>query len=264
MSKFKASSTTPGAPSGGGNVTNLKVKSIPNVVSWRGININNAFTVTRSMETDNFYGWGNSGNGIDTHMIKNTEWGAVVYLSKSVYGKNNEIWINPADNFTTGCAGDSVSSNPTTGCLRAYDTDNGQQASTTGNVYGVYDMSGTATYMAAYVNNGHNNLNLYGSNLINADAKYRNVYSVGTSDDREPNYVFTINHKGDAMYETSSYGSGTSSWYGDYSIMANQLFTWITRGGSYNEGGIAVAYHFFYSKGNGGNIRPVLLVGEGL
>jgi hypothetical protein len=38
---------------------------------------------------------GTIGSGIDTHMMKNTEWGAVAYLFKSLYGKSAEIWINP-------------------------------------------------------------------------------------------------------------------------------------------------------------------------
>ena len=39
--------------------------------------------------------------------------------------------INPANNFTTGCAGDSVSSSSTTDCLWTYDTTNGVKASST-------------------------------------------------------------------------------------------------------------------------------------
>lgn len=34
-------------------------------------------------------------------MIKNTEWGAVAYLSRSVYGINSEVWNNPYYNNTT-------------------------------------------------------------------------------------------------------------------------------------------------------------------
>ncbi|MFA5409286.1 MAG: immunoglobulin-like domain-containing protein, partial [Bacilli bacterium] len=46
VSKFEASSNVPAATSGGGNDTALYVKSLPNVNSWRGINIGNAFIVS--------------------------------------------------------------------------------------------------------------------------------------------------------------------------------------------------------------------------
>src|SRR5690606_19467069 len=95
-------------------------------------------------------------NEVNTHMMKNTEWGAVAYLSKSIYGANDEIWINNSSTYTTGCAGNSVSANYYNGCQNAYNTPNGQKASTTHNIYGVYDMSGGALeYVAAYVDSGH-------------------------------------------------------------------------------------------------------------
>ena len=52
--------------------------------------------------------------------------------------------------------------------------------STTGTVYGAYDMSGGAwEYVAAYVDNGDSNLTSYGSSLVNGDAKVKNVYTRG-------------------------------------------------------------------------------------
>lgn len=47
-------------------------------------------------------------NGIDTHLMKNLEWGAVAYLSHSKYGKNAEVWSNPSSNYITGQAGSSA------------------------------------------------------------------------------------------------------------------------------------------------------------
>ncbi|HHT37818.1 MAG TPA: hypothetical protein GXZ95_00180, partial [Mollicutes bacterium] len=60
------------------------------------------------METNSIFGWGTSGAGIDTHMMKNGEWGAVAYLSKSQYGNPNEIWNISNKTYKTGCAGSSV------------------------------------------------------------------------------------------------------------------------------------------------------------
>ena len=52
------------------------------------IKIGDMFDASMNMETNSRYGWGTSGKGIDTHMMKNTEWGAVALLSGSRYGKN--------------------------------------------------------------------------------------------------------------------------------------------------------------------------------
>ncbi len=274
VAKFEASSNNQEALYGGGDNPSLKVKSVPNVTSWRNITLNNIFTVTRAMETDNFYGWGNSGKGIDTHMMKNTEWGAAAYLSKSTYGKIDEIWINPSNTFIVGCAGGSVNDNNGSngigydGCPNTYDTDNGNQASTTGNVYGIYDINGgTREATASYINNGHDNLTK-GSNIINADSKYKNIYIIGPNNDNISNYDFTIALKGDAIYETSKTGEGTSSWHRDYSAIPVNDKPWYNRGGHYNDyGAYAGTFNFTSSSGlkyNYLSFRPVLLVGSGL
>ena len=54
-----------------------------------------------------------------------------------------EIWINNNSNFTTGCAGSSVSASSASSCNQ-WNTSTGINASTTGNIYGIYDMSGGA------------------------------------------------------------------------------------------------------------------------
>ena len=179
--------------------------------------------VCLNMETNSVYGWGTSGNGIDTHLMKNSEWGAIAYLSKSAYGKGTEeIWINPADNCTTGCAGDSVSSSQTSGCLRTYDTANGVKASSTGTIYGIYDLSGGAWEMvSAYVDNAHANLATYGSQIMSADGKYKDVYTVGGTDDQANNYALTVNKKGDAVWETSNNIYESYSWFADYSYITH-------------------------------------------
>ena len=40
--------------------------------------------------------------------MKNTEWGAVAYLSQSAYGKNDKIWVNNSGSYITGSAGDNA------------------------------------------------------------------------------------------------------------------------------------------------------------
>jgi hypothetical protein len=255
-------------PIAGDNVTTKTVKILPNVQSWRCISIGNMFTNTRNMETNGVYGWGTTGVGIDTHMMKNSEWGAVTYLSKSTYGQNgNEIWINNSQTYTTGCAGSSVSASAYDGCQYSYETANGVQASTTGNIYGIYDLSGgTWEELSAYLDNGHINLN-NGLSIINADSKYKDVYAKGATDDSSSNYALAISHKGDAIYETSNSDGISNSWFGDYAIMSDNSWTWFSRGGSFNHSSSGGTYNFAASIGDvGGAIgfRPVLTLDTGL
>ncbi len=93
----------------------------------------------------------NYDEGKVSHLMKCSEWGAVAYLAHSQYGRNgHEITINNNSNHYTGMAGDSVSAEVSS-TTNSYDTEAGGLASTTGNVYGIYDMSGgTLESMACY------------------------------------------------------------------------------------------------------------------
>jgi hypothetical protein len=222
------------------------------------------------MKINSRYGWGTAGNNIDTHMMKNTEWGAVSYLSKSTYGKNAEIWINNSNTYITGCAGDSVSDTAsTTGCEYAYNTANGLQASTTGNIYGIYDMSGGSwEYASAYVDNKHSYLTTYGNSAYTADNKYKNVYAVASTDTNANNYALAINNKGETLYETSINGTDSATaWYGDFSYMTRTDQPWFMHGGCYVDGSGAGSFNSArYSGGVLSNVgfRPIVLVGVGL
>ena len=119
VAKYEATAAEGVANStGGDNVTSKTVKIIPNVQSWRYISVGNSFTAIRKMESNSVYGWPtasglkedgtytNDNNNIDAHLMKNSEWGAVAYLSKSQYGKNTEeIAINTSSDFITGTGG---------------------------------------------------------------------------------------------------------------------------------------------------------------
>ena len=227
VAKFEASN------SGG------KIKVEPGVQSWRSITVNDIYTNCL-----------NYNKTLNSHMMKNDEWGAVAYLSKSKYGKNAEVDINSDSSYYTGG-----------GSGNAYVTNVGQ--STTGTVHGVYDMSGGAwEYVAAYVNNGNSNLTNYGSSLVNGDAKTKNVYSKGSSDSRDNNYSANSGKYGDAVYETSANGnSSSSSWYGDYSNFPYTSGPFFKRGGYCDGGANAGVFCFFNGGGgySGDSFRPVLV-----
>ena len=229
VAKFEASN------SGG------KIKVEPGVSSWRYNHIGSMYTNCI-----------NYNSVLNSHMMKNDEWGAVAYLSKSKYGKNAEVTINGNSSYYTGG-----------GSGNAYITNVGQ--STTGTVYGVYDMNGgTKEYVAAYVNNGDKALNQYGQSLVNGDNKTKNVYEIGTPDGEYENYIANSRKYGDAVYETSAnVNDNNSSWYGDYSSFPCRSWTFFYRGGNYNHN--TSAGMFYFSEISYGvdtdnvSFRPVLI-----
>ena len=128
--------------------------------------------------------------GIDVHMAKNTEWGAAAYLAHSVYGVNGAV----------------VQENPTSTAGYQYTTNVNQ--STTGNVYGIYDMAGgRMEYASAYVNNFSSARLGNIINIVTANLKYKQVYG-------------SYGYYGDAVTETAGWqGSpahNPNSYYWDH------------------------------------------------
>ena len=256
VAKFEASpeGATTNTSNSEYNGTGKKLQVKPGVSSWRSITISNIYTVCK-----------NYNSALNSHMMKNDEWGAVAYLSKSKYGKQNEeVWINNSSSYITGSAGNSASAGTDAGTTNDYTSTQGVKASTTGTVYGVYDMSGGAwEYVAGYVNNGNSSLTSYGSSLVNGDAKTKNVYSKASSDNNTNNYNANSGKYGDAVYETSANGNtGNSSWYGDYSYFPYTGAPFFERGGYYDDGTSAGVFFFSSNRGVSGSIisfRPVLV-----
>ena len=256
VAKFEASSVEGNSNSTeGDNVTTKTLQVKPGVASWRWINISNMYDVCLSYNST-----------LNSHLMKNDEWGAVAYLSKSKYGKETEeVWINNSSSFITGSAGNSASASSDIGTDNDYASAQGVKASTTGTVYGVYDMSGGSwEYVAAYVNNGNDNLTIYGSSLVNGDAKAKNVYTMGSGDTKQANYNANASKYGDAVYETSSeYETSGSSWHADYSSFPSLSGPFFRRGGGYSNTTSAGMFFFNENTGyNGGNasFRPVLVI----
>ena len=127
----------------------------PNVYSWRSINISNAFTNSQKYQST-----------LDSHMMKNSEWGAVAYLTNSRFGRCNGVSCEEAriNNLTSYITGSASNFEPTCGYTETNEECNHYEsisqlgkdgeysynyynskstvASTTGNYYGIYDMAG--------------------------------------------------------------------------------------------------------------------------
>ena len=245
----------------GNSGSNLKVRVKPNVTSWRAIPVGSIFTVCQNITTS-----GNSLEGttnIDSHMMKNTEWGAVAYLSRSQYGKNSAVYNNPYWNNNsyngtiyyspiTGLCGNTQSYSTTKyndSNVYKYNTIEGKNASTTGNVYGVYDMAGGAwEYVAAVLSTKKSSGSYY--NFTNIDTKYYESYD-----------AYDNSKYGDAVYETSTNSEGSSSWDNDYSIFVEESYPVFGRGGHANAGDGAGVFTFYHGGGTSANdsFRPCLV-----
>ena len=236
--------------------------------SMNYINQNDAFNISKALtESGNIYGLNSSST--DSHMMKNSEWGAIAYLAQSKYGLNGtNIYINNVNlnNSTgaqsvyavTGCTGatedaSSVATtitelnNRTTSGVYVWTQKSGTKASTTGTIYGIYDMSGgTWERTAGLVNNGNENLTKYGQSLMNAlnngkSSKYVTVYPHDSSVDKTganidtasaANWKANTKIYGDGIRETSTAGTGKTSWYGDFSYFPAVYYPFSVRGGS--------------------------------
>ena len=240
FAKFEASNTNDLAT----NNPDLTLQIKPNVTSWRSMTSLNMFTACQNLTSDSKYStYFNSKDKIDTHMTKNVEWGAVAYLAHSKYGLNgDEIGINTNSRYKTGIGNNGGS---------AYNTDVGKNSSTTKNVYGIYDMSGGAyEYVAACYTGYTNEL------TANTDTAYINKYIDVYESYNSPRF-------GDAVLETSSRSSGSTSWFSDSSYFVGSSNPVFGRGGYYGSGSGAGLFYFSYyngSSGSGNGFRPVCVV----
>ena len=241
--------------------------------SMNYINHSDAFSISRALTDDNNI-YKLSNKETDSHLIKNSEWGAVSYLGQSQYGLNgtniriNNLTLNNSVKTiyaVTGYASktsDDAGATSSTSDVYKWTEKEGQTASCTGTIYGIYDMSGGAwERSAAIVNNGNGNLNTYGKAIMNAlnngkSSEYVTVYPKGETsgqsldDASKSNYIANTKIYGDAIRETSTTGLGQTSWYSDYSYFVGAYGPFFVRGGSYWATSVAGLFYFNRNDGN--------------
>ena len=293
----------------GATTTSIKYPTFQGVTyAMNYINHNDSFNIAKVLnESGNIYGLSTSDS--DSHLMKNSEWGACSYLSLSKYGlynvdiKINSVNLNSGNKkrtetagksgvdsvyAVTGCAGGN--SNTTIDTLKAvtankadskggayvWNQKNGQASSTTGTIYGVYDMSGTVwERTAAYVANGTWNLRgqgasiAYNGNTLKTEStKYTTVYPFNEKDSEgneitnidtasQQNFVANSKIYGDAIRETNNGKAGTtedgwnySSWTSDYSYFPALSVPFFKRGGGLWDGSHAGVCAFSRSSGD--------------
>ena len=230
--------------------TTSQVTTLPNKTALNGLNIDNFFNYTRAMQNEgNIYGYGND---VDTHLIKNSEWGAVAYLATSRYGKygnplysgddrkvqNNNTEVSVITNTVLPCLTGCASGNPNdarvtvteaSGCANPYNTTIGQMASTTGNIYGVYDMAGGSHEFVMANYNKTKGGSTFQENLTNLEAKYYDLYTY-TPAGSNSYYRDTVCSPSECLGYAMNETSGWIKVYG-YSYSYSK-HPWMVRGGN--------------------------------
>ena len=235
---------------------------LPNVISLRSQSLFNQYKTLEkfTLKPNNIY----SITG-DSHIMKLSEWGAVAYLSQSQYGKygnplysgkNKEIYKNDSNSHYTGRSygklSDTGAQHSPTGLYKYDDIrildgikelNTGTGASTTGNIYGIYDMNGgTSEYLAANYNEKIKDSG-FDSNIFTSNSKYFNIFT--SAKPTVDNCGLTL---GLAFCETSG-------WYEDATAEYNDEKPWVARGGYYLNEKDSGIFSLDESGGGGGSER---------
>ena len=227
----------------------------PNVVSLRRNNVSNQFYASRSMSRSG-NSFGLSSSTVDSHVMKNSEWGAVAYLSHSEYGVNTQIRINNNSSYTTGCGASAEDGSSTSSCQIAYGGATSYPQSTTGNISGVFDMSGGAYEI---VMGNYNNVIKDSGFTTMPSSKYYDLYSsTQFTGDYDTNMILCTIETcgGHALFETAG-------WYSDYKTFVQSHYSWFLRSSYHYNGSRSGAFTVYNWTGNSvsyNSWRSVLVV----
>ena len=217
------------------NATGAYVRILPSQISWRHVTVGESeYQSMRMAENTEKYGWGQN---VNSHLIKNSEWGAVAYLCYSDYGvvpKTNGAGsysntLKISYDIYTGAGAKGINDEGRyenfTEETYGYNTELGILASTTGNEYGIYDMAGGSwERVAAYLDNGNPYLDEYGKSASDSSVVY---IENGKIKSEYANLWET--------YEVSEEEKNNQIKVGDTTLTQDELWDWNKRGIEYNE-----------------------------
>lgn len=225
-------------------------------------------------DSNNTYGGGTTGiiqnshhlSTAKSHLTKNSEWAAMVYLASSRYGAGiNAVQVNEG---VDGDPDDNYSDTPMTGCGPAADGESrydctkdatrqwygsiGRLSSTTNGVYGVYDANGgekeavSASYTTSTSQSSNNNFK------TPARVPYVDLFPSSIFYGKTQDYYFSKctweSCGGQALHEvylgnSEFWSQFTGFWGGESSPTPYENHEWIHRGGGeYYSDGIFVSY----------------------
>ena len=243
----------------GGTLNEMKIK--PNITSIRSTAIKNMFEKSLVYKEN-----------IETHMMTNIEWGAVAYLSLSDYGINHEININNNSDYLTGYSATSnanvtvypSTTGTTVDITMPYNTEVGYKASTTGNITGIYDMSGGAEeYVTSYASKSlgtsgfpDDPVSLYGTQYFQKYPQeqifsYYNRTLGDATGEVGPFYFYKEDDNQDYIH---------GGWYNDYSYIVDYSIPWMVRGGKNDDGQLSGILAFSRRMGSQSNYTSFRMV----
>ena len=244
-----------------GSADNPTIK--PGITSLRKQNVSTQFETAKKIGINNSL-------SLETSMMKNSEWNAVAILSQSLYGRCPsdstcpDVSVNNSSSYITGSSGGSSTAS-SSNTVYAYNTNEGQTASTTMNVTGVYDMNGGAAEWVMGVlldsdgkprsgddktyNSGYNGKIYNGGTEIEKtdgktlpESKYYDSFTI-TGENTRVNLTTGCN--GGKCYGTVEFGG----WYDDGFYSINPANPWLFRGGNFSDGAVAGLWLFGGSGG---------------
>lgn len=235
--------------------------------AYNMIKIGDAYELSRNLtDSNNIYGL--DSNETDSHMLKNSEWGAVTYLTQSSFGLDGETEISCNNVFIKtvpwifGITGytqlenkgtnlcyeeppyeDSIKNESDNKISYAWYTEIGKKGSSNKNITGVYDLSGCeAEMISAYISNGNSvlengkqftNLNKNIEGYQQCSSEYATVYPYDDNNTQKPNNNYIQYNK----VKNEKYGYGDAILEFDIQdIKTNYLFElspFFIRGSSY-------------------------------
>ena len=255
-------------------------------------NVSTQFATSQKFTSGTTYLTQTGVSKVDAHMMKNTEWGAVAYLKQSKYGLGLTDIVAGLGK-TGGCSysqagtSSSIKNDQIIGSFMSHRPDEPTlpcdvgntltTTSTTGNIYGVYDMASVkAEYVMGVVqdntntsapisgndtssNSGFTGKVYDGGNYTSytgtafPSSKYYDLYAFGTTYNDSEAYARRI--LGDATSETRG-------WYSDWLDFAYAKGPWFIRGG-YVDSGFGAGVFSAQGRDGGGSFafRSVLTIG---
>jgi len=217
----------------------------PNVTSLNNQNVSTQFATSQKFQVDGFAKYGLTSK-TDAHMAKNSEWGAVAYLSHSVFGINSEIRLNNNSNYMTGCGALEENGAVTSTCENAFGSVEEYPQSTTGNITGVFDMVG-GTW--EYVMGGYGVVGDSGFGEM-PQSKYYNGYPFNGDYMTNLSLCTLETCGGHALYETDGWYSDSGGFFVDHGFNLDSFGQWFTRGGIYNNINSAGIFAYTPDYGN--------------
>lgn len=194
---------------------NVKMVSKPGMSIWSNINVANCYTNSFKYDRNR-----------ESHLIKNSEWGALAYLTHSKYGRNGVQVSTNTIGVAGGGEGDTYK--------------NQVSQNSTGNITGIYDINGGNFHKMAVFNSSYSgrifddkdSRDVEGNHFAKTggkSTKYATAYSNSTDTVNGDYTVGDVSKIGDATEEL--WTSGQYSWFNDYAHFVFMGNPFLHRGG---------------------------------